>query len=343
MSNIFYSEVDPNLQLELDLRGNSGKYRTTEDINFMVGKLANVQLTAYQDNKPDPTKIVQEHGILGGANVRTGRYLPATFLSKQDYTTTTVNFADSTNINASRELANNSALQPGQAFSQKNALVDESYRIGPYITSVDVTIGDHSMGLLNKATVNLSIPNPERDLDGMEDTWFRPGRYVKIEIVQPDSAVLSKSLLSTTSIPIKDKLKELYPNWDIDKLETQIRKMNEYSFEGVITSFEFSYQSNGQVDATLSLTGTSNVYTDVSMWMETPKKPDDSKKPKIDTDPVLGVVNIPTTSVASGQTNATSSVATKNEFYDNIILVTVYTTLILFFKFKIIINFILFS
>ena len=211
MSNIFYSEVDPNLQLELDLRGNSGKSRTTEDINFMVGKLANVQLTAYQDNKPDPTKIVEEHGILGGANVRTGRYLPATFLSKQNYTTTTVNFADANNIgitNVNRALAGQSSLTPGQAFSQKNGQVDESYRIGPYITSVDITIGDHSMGLLNKATVNLSIPNPERDLDGMEDTWFRPGRYVKIEIVQPEAAVLSKSLLSTTSIPIKSKLKE---------------------------------------------------------------------------------------------------------------------------------------
>ena len=320
MSNIFYSQVDPNLQVELDLRGNSGKNRTTEDINFMVGKLANVQLTAFEDNKPDPTKIVREHGILGGANVRSGRYLPATFLSKQDYTTTTIDFADATNIdaiNVARALAGQSSLTPGQAFSQTNNLVDASYRIGPYITSVDITIGDHSMGLLNKATVNISIPNPERDLDGMEDTWFRPGRYVKIEIVQPDSAVLSKSLLSTTSIPNKSKLKELYPTWDnLDKLETQIRKMNEYSFEGLITQFEFSYQSNGQVDATLSLTGTSNVYTDVSMWMQTPTKTDDSKKPKIETDPVLGVVSIPTTP-ASG-TNVTSSVATKNEFFDKL-------------------------
>jgi hypothetical protein len=321
MSNIFYSEVDPNLQIELDLRGNSGKTRTTEDINFMVGKLANVQLTAFEDNKPDPTKIVREHGILGGANVRSGRYLPATFLSKQDYTTTVINFTDATNIgvtNAVRALAGQSSLTPGQAFSQTNNLVDASYRIGPYITSVDITIGDHSMGLLNKATVNISIPNPERDLDGMEDTWFRPGRYVKIEIVQPETAVLSKSLLSTTSIPIKSKLKELYPNWDVDKLETQIRRMNEYSFEGVITQFEFSYQSNGQVDATLSLTGTSNVYTDVSMWMQTPTKTDDSKKPKIETNPVLGVVSIPTTAPASGTTNTTSSIVTKNEFYDKL-------------------------
>ena len=328
MSNIFYSEVDPNLQTELNARGNSGKFRTTEDINFMVGKIANVQLTAFDDNKPDPTKIVKEYGILGGANVRTGRYLPATFLSKQDYSTTSVNFVDEKNINAintNRALSGKASLTPGQAFSQKNDLVDESYRIGPYITSVDVTIGDHSMGLLNKATVNLSIPNPERDLDGIEDTWFRPGRYVKIEIAQPDSVVLSKSLLSTTSIPIKSKLQELYPKWDIDKLEKQIRKMNEYSFEGVITSFEFSYQTNGQVDATLSLTGTSNVYTDVSMWIKTPESTADTKKPKINTDPVLGVTNISTTPIIGPVEQPlpivfgpTAPIVPKNEFYDKL-------------------------
>lgn len=327
MSNIFYSEVDPNLQTELNYRGNSGKTRTTEDINFMVSKLANVQLTAYEDNKPDPSKIVKDHGILGGQLVRSGRYLPSGFLSKQDYTSTTVEFVDEKNINiinASRAVRGQNSLTPGQAFSQVNNSIDESYRIGPFITSVDITIGDHSMGLLNKATVNISIPNPGRDLDAMEDTWFRPGRYVKIQIAQADSAILSRDakgnagLLSTTSIPIKDKLKELYPNWDIDKLEKEIRRMNEYSFEGLITSFEFSYQSNGQVDATLSLTGTSNVYTDVSMWMQTPTKKDDVAKPKIDTNPVIGVVNIPTQPAVSGPTAATGSVVTKNEFYDKL-------------------------
>ena len=85
MSNILYSQVDENLQTELNLRGNSGKTRTTDDINFMVSKLANVQLTAYEDNNSDPTKIVKEHGILGGQTVRAGRYLPSSFLSKQDF------------------------------------------------------------------------------------------------------------------------------------------------------------------------------------------------------------------------------------------------------------------
>lgn len=301
MSNIFYSEVDPVLQQELNRRGTSGRTRSTEDINFMVGKIANVQLTAYKENNSDPDKVV---GILGGNDVRSGRFLPNTFLTKQPYSTTSIEFSDKS-----------------EAYIQQNDLLDQSYRVGPYVRSIDISIGDHSMGLLNKATVNISIPNPQRDLDRIEEIWFRPGRYAKIEIVQPDSAILTRDenrnagLLSETSIPIKSKLKELYPKWDIDDLEKQIRKMNEYSFEGLITSFEFSYQANGQVDATLSLTGTSNVYTDVSMWMPTPTKTDESKKPKIITDPVIGVVTIPTTPTDATQKPEN---VTKNEFYDRL-------------------------
>jgi len=39
MSNLFYSEVDAAVQLELNARGNSGKRRNTQDLNFMLGKL----------------------------------------------------------------------------------------------------------------------------------------------------------------------------------------------------------------------------------------------------------------------------------------------------------------
>ena len=60
--------------------------------------------------------------------------------------------------------------------------MDRSRRVGPYLTGVDVQIGDHSMGLLNKATLQFSVPNPYRDLDAVENTWFRPGRFIQIEI-----------------------------------------------------------------------------------------------------------------------------------------------------------------
>ena len=284
MSHIFYSEVDVNLQTELQLRGNAAKTRATTDIDFMLGTLANVQLTAYLSGSSSPNEIVPgPYGILGGDTVRGGRYLPTGedgFLQESNYTLTNIEFDTS-----------------GQAYTKSTPLVDRTYRIGPIITSVDVTIGDHSMGLLNKATIRLSIPNPDRDLDGIEDTWLRPGRYMKLEIVHPDSVILSRQqgggigLLSKNTIPNKTKLKELYPDWNLDELENKIRKMNEYSFEGLITSFDLQYQSNGQVDVTISVTGTSNVYTDVSMWIKSSEKKDkDKQQTKVD---ATGNVTLP--------------------------------------------------
>lgn len=280
MSFIFHSEVDPNLQVELNYRGNSGKTRSTADIDYMVGKIANVQITAYKSSSSNPTEIVESYGILGGAQVRSGRYLPTGpngYLNDVKYDIIDIARDDNGNINLDAN---------GKAYLKSTPKSDQSHRIGPIITGVDIQMADHAQGLLNSATIQISIPNPERDLDGIEETWFRPGRFVKIDIVHPDSAILSRDkdgnagLLSKTSIPIKEKLQELYPNWDLDKLEKEIRKMNEYSFQGLVTTFDFSYQPNGQVDASIQLRGVSNVYTDISMWMPaTPKKTTDAINP----------------------------------------------------------------
>ena len=293
MSFIFHSEVDPNLQVELNYRGNSGKTRSTVDIDFMVGKIANVQITAYQSGSSNPNEIVESYGILGGAQLRSGRYLPNGpdgYLNDNKYDVTSI--AKDKNGNLSFD-AN------GKAYSKTTTQTDQSRRIGPVITGVDIQMSDHAHGLLNSATIQITISNPERDLDGIEETWFRPGRFVKIDIVHPDSAILSRDaegnagLLSKTSIPIKEKLKELYPKWDLDNLEKEIRKMNEYSFQGVITTFDFSYQPNGQVDASIQLRGVSNVYTDISMWMPPiPKKTPEANTPP---PPTAGTASISAT------------------------------------------------
>ena len=258
MSNIFYSQVDPNLQSELNARGLAGFTRSNKDLQYMLEKVANVQLTAYSGSTYSDNAIVTlEHGILGGETVRSGRYLPTGpdgYLSETKYTNPS--FITLTNGKAE--------LSPGAAQ------LDRSYRTGPYITTVDVQIGDHSMGLLNKATVAISIPNPQRDLDTIEEVWFRPGRNVKIEIANTPGAVITDGLLSSSIIPNEKKLQELYEPSNVSVLSTELRRMNEFRFYGLITSFEFSYQANGTIDATISLTGTSNVYTDVSMWIKTP-------------------------------------------------------------------------
>jgi hypothetical protein len=323
MSNIFYTEVDKHLQEELDARGRAGfSDRSTNSLNFMLGKVANVQLTAYEGND-SKSSIVQQYGVLGGLQLQTGRYMPNGvdgFLNEQSYTKDSINFYTETDVNPK-----NSAIIPGNAYTSTTPLIDKSRRTGPFVTGVDIAIGDHSMGLLNKATIQFVIPNPTRDLDGIEDTWFRPGRYVKIEVEHPQSALITKTanggLLTSGSLPNKDRLKKLYPTWDIDDLLNTIAQMNVFTFEGLITSFEFSYTSDATIDASISLTGTSNVYTDVSMYLETPptSNPNAPKpNPTVEFNSTFEPV-IPTLPVASGHTTTpTGSVPQRVELYEKL-------------------------
>ena len=298
MSNIFYSQVDDAVQLELNARGNAGKRRNTQDLNFMLGKIANVQLTAYKSGSADPG---YELAILGGSTVRSGRYLPSGeggFLTNPKYTVTEIRYDNS-----------------GNAYTGSNELTDYSRRIGPIITAVSVDIGDHSMGLLNKATVNISLPNPTRDLDAIEEIWFYPGRYVKIDIEHPNSAIITgadTNLISTSSLfgslpenIIDEKLKKMYPTLSnsLSSFKREIRKLNKFSFQGLITSFDFSYTEEGSVDATISLTGTSNTYTDVSMLMNPDaKKVENAKAVEYNTVKTSSVAELQTQSQPTGST-----------------------------------------
>ena len=251
--NIFYSEVDKNLQTELEARGRAFRVRDTNSLNFMLSKIANVEVTAYEATSSKSNIIA----TLGGSTSRIGRYLPTGpdgYLSPNlKYTQSEIVFNDVT----------------GEAYVEGSEHNDRSRRTGPVISAVNVSIGDHSMGLLNKATITAIIPNPQRDLDAFEEAWLRPGRYARIEIAHPTTAIVSQTqtagLLTPLVIPNKEKLKKLYPDWDIDELIAEIREMRTFVFEGLITSFEFSYTKDATVEATLNFTGTSNVYTNLSM------------------------------------------------------------------------------
>lgn len=266
--NFLYSQVDPFVKNELNARGRAGlKRRENADIDFMISKIANVKLTAYQANKPADLKVVEgPYGTLGGKNMLSGRYTPtstssAGYLNDSIYTKEEIAF-NYDNLDKKKPVA----------YVASASKIDTSKRVGPYISEVTITIGDHSLGLLNKASVNITIPNVERDLDYIESIWFHPGRYTKIEIVHPDSAVITKNgpnasdgLISKFDETEKKQLAKKYPKLGTtDEEYTSLRKLNEFSFEGLITSFEFSYESDATVQATLSLIGTSNVYTDVA-------------------------------------------------------------------------------
>jgi hypothetical protein len=119
------------------------------------------------------------------------------------------------------------------------------------LNSVDLVIGDNSMNVLNRATCRITIPDPLRDLDETETKFFRPGRAIKIRIESPKESLLTE-----------------YQQEDLETdndTETDVDYPRFVEFKGLITSFDYSYQTNGTIEATLSVTGTSNTYTDVTM------------------------------------------------------------------------------
>jgi hypothetical protein len=77
MSAIFYSQVNPNLRAELNARGRAGSIdRTTAAMQFMLEKIANVELTAYESRPQKDSKPFEGYGTLGGASVVNKAYKP---------------------------------------------------------------------------------------------------------------------------------------------------------------------------------------------------------------------------------------------------------------------------
>jgi len=266
MSEIFYTQVDSNLQDELNARGAAGRFnRTGKDFDFMLGKIANVGLIPYKDQKRSIDNIIPG-GTIGGSELRSGEYLPTGpngFLSDRKYKYT-------------QNITNPDATQTATVEERVNT----SRRIPPFITSLDVSIGDHSMGLLNTATVNMTIPNPQRDLNFIESVYFRPGRYVTVVIQHPESAIITRDqnngLLTDEVLASTKTIEELFPGVSEDKIR-KYQKMNSYYFEGQITKFTIDYQTDMTVVATLTMRGASNVYTDLQLTTNTETQETDQK------------------------------------------------------------------
>lgn len=72
-------------------------------------------------------------------------------------------------------------------------------------------------------------------------------------------------------MPSTKKLMELYPNLT-ESGSLDYRKMNATMFDGLITSFTFDYQPDMSVNATLSLTGTGQIYTELSLIIDSNEK-----------------------------------------------------------------------
>ena len=249
--DIFYSSLDPNLRIELDARAKAGfSSRNTKDLDFMLSKITNVEITAYKGPilkntlKVDYKENISRFATLGGRKVRTGSYLPNT--------------------------GNPSETQSGGYLTADRP----ARRIPPVITLAEINIGDHSMALLNKATFNVLISDPSADLNEFESVWFRPGRNVEVRFEGARNQIASTAdtdgLLEPPPSTLDSRRQILIDKYGADSAsekQLQFRRMNEITFAGVITSFTFSYQPDGTVEATIMMSGTSNIFTDVSLMV----------------------------------------------------------------------------
>ena len=181
MSEIFYTQLDKNLATELDTRALAGRTRDNKSIDYMVGKVANVKITAYEGNGSTDKELF----TLGGETVRGASYQPG---GVEGFLTD----------GATRTLRELSWVADG--VGDKATFVptlkdtvrqNSNNRVPPYVSSANISVGDHSMGLLNTATFVIEISNPERDLDFIEEIFFRAGRYIKMQFEYPPSAVIT--------------------------------------------------------------------------------------------------------------------------------------------------------
>lgn len=238
MSQIFYSAVDENLQEELNARASAATSRTTDSLNYMLTKIANVELVAYKNQDFKDRGEKNQLYTLGGKTVQTGNYLPTGFLSNKN-------------------------IVNGRS---------NSYKVPPFITSCAVTMNDHTMGTLNSATINITIPDPGRDLDYMESIFAKPGRALTIRIAHADSAVITKKTLAASTIQ---------PKVPVGSTNT---KLCVVEFDALVISFSISYLTDGTVALTIHTRGTSNVYTDVTMLTNPTETADKEKKDQLTSD-----------------------------------------------------------
>jgi hypothetical protein len=231
MSTLFYSQVNAALQQELVTRGSVGTnyqgqaLRSTDDMNFMVGKIANVELRAYDSQPTVNSKPLPGFGTLGGVSVLGNSYMPSGpngFLNKQ---------------------------------------VRPTHRIPPVITGLTVGIKDTSKNFINTANITISIPDGTTDLDQMEEIYGAPGRYIQVRIVHPDSAVITGKLLDDEGLPSKESIQSFFPDVNFENL----KKMNEVFFTGRISNFTYNFAADGSIEFSIDAIGVSNTYAEVQL------------------------------------------------------------------------------
>jgi hypothetical protein len=136
-------------------------------------------------------------------------------------------------------------------------------RTKPFITSVSIDIKDQTRGYINKGTIKIYVPDASRDLNAFEESYCKPGRTVLVTITHPDSAILTNNRLIESDLVDYSTLLELYPNTNEDDL----RKLNRVTFNGKISTFSYSFNTDGSVEITFDMLGTTGTYINVSTYI----------------------------------------------------------------------------
>jgi hypothetical protein len=226
MSSLFYSQVNGAVQRELIARGATGvSDRSTKAFDFMLGKMANVVLEAYASKPTAESSPFAGFGVLGGLTPIANSYMPSGPLGYL-----------------------NDALRP-------------AHRPPPALQDVTVELSDQSKGFMNKASFTIMVFDGTTDLFEIEEIYCKPGRHIRIQIAHPNEAIITDPMLDDDKLPSTKQLQQLYPGIDVSNL----RKMNEFYFQGRISSFSFSYNADGSVTVTIDAIGTTNTYVDMQL------------------------------------------------------------------------------
>ena len=238
MSNLFYSGIYPQVQLELEARGRAGAAsRTTRDLAFMLEKVANVELRAY-DKSPTSTSIPISR--LGGYTVRDGAFLPT---GPSGY-------------------LNRPSNRPAPYIKDMSVAISDNKGFVNKLT-VKIIIPDPGALITSPDGVSIS------DFDYIESIYLLPGRDVLAVIAYPESAIIS----DPTTLPTVEQsvltdtaqlLKLRYPTLNETELK-RLNKLNELYFNGKISAYSFEYTTDGMIELSVEAIGTTNTYADISM------------------------------------------------------------------------------
>lgn len=226
MSDIFYSQVEPQVANELRARAAAGKNRRSDkELQFILGKVANISIEAYEQdfllssNRSDQQPMA--NGVIGGRTVTNSSFLPT-----------------------------------GPAGYLNNV----SRRIPPVITAGSISISDASLGALNEATVNILVS----DINGFEDferVFLRPGRNVIMRLEHPESAVLTENAVIQVKRPKRQPDTEASSS--ALSYDTEPQKLNQVKFEGLITTFNTTWNADATITVTLNIRGRTSTFADI--------------------------------------------------------------------------------